>query len=197
MKQVQEPMVHVVIDGQVRHVRQSCAELEQVIARGVELQRQIDDLTAQRDAKAPDLQRLIAGHQAELERLTKELATERVPFEGLIANKTADLEQCKSQIFTLARPLMGEQRSFRYSAIAGPVDIERTPQMAVDKTKLSVLRKLLGETFPHYFEVDERVKPLRRAWELLQTLSGRKLNTLRQAITTSDSGRVRFVSAGK
>lgn len=187
------PLVPVEINGSVRMVPQGRVEVEQLAARGAKLQAEIDGLTRQRDAGGgADLIRLVAYHQREIDRLCAELDELRAPHGAHIGNRQAELGQVKEALFQAMRPWMGEQRSMRVDCLAGPILVERNPQMKVRSVK--ILRNLLGKELPDYFEVEETARPLKGAWDLLTKFSGQALDRLLTAISVSDTGRVRFLS---
>lgn len=192
-----EPLRSVLIKGMVHNVPQSRAELEEVIGRAAELQDECDQLSDRLAAKAPDVANLIEHHRAEIKRLTADLETERAPFNSLLTTKQTQLNLLKEQMGKLSRPLMGEQKSMKITGVAATIMVERDPKMTVEKTQIPALRNLLKQDFPQYFEVEEKAKPLKKAWDLLKTLTGRRLATFQAAVTTTDLPRVRFVPAGQ
>jgi multidrug efflux pump subunit AcrA (membrane-fusion protein) len=196
-QQPHEPLASIAVKGMVHHVPQSLAVLETAIAQAVELQAEVNDLNAKYEARGAETQRLIAAHEAEIRKLNEALVLERAPVKSLLDSKTAQLEQAKIEVADAARPLMGDQRSLKYQGVAGPVLIERTPKMTVVKGQVATLRQLLADKFTEYFEVEEKVKPLRKAWELLVGLKGRKLAQFKEAVEIEDPIRVRVLEPGK
>lgn len=189
-----EPLGGVVIAGVHHQVPLSRIELEQAIADAVKLDGEVADWTALAKGKGADLEAQIGLLESQLTKLKADLALERGPTLSQVTNKQQQLEQVKTRIFNLVLPQMGDQKSMKVTGIAGSVQVERTPKMEVIKERIEALKELLGGQFTQYFEVEEKVKPLKKAWELLTSLKGRKLAKFTEAVKTSETGRVRILA---
>lgn len=185
-----EPQVTLEIGGKPVSVAQSLAPLEQAIAKGFQLQARLDELVAEHAAVAPGLQQRIEAYRAELRRAEQELQIARAATEMAMSVVEAELSQVKQQIWQLAMPLLGEQQSLKYQGVAGPVEIARRVSLEIQDG--SALRKLLGQRFPEFFSVTEKIKPLKTAVQLLTTLKGAKLTAFRKVVAVEETGSVRF-----
>ena len=189
-----EPLAAVVIGGVLHHVPASQVEIETEIEKGVQLEAEIKELQQRRSSIGESKETLIAAYHAEINKLEEELRLERGPVDSQIATKQAELERVKGRLYELMEPRMGEQKSMKFTGLAGSIEVVRTPKIEVPSENIGALRKLLGDAFTTAFEVTEKAKALSPAFTLLKTLKGSRLAKFQQLVKATTSGRVRFLS---
>ncbi|MFZ5826518.1 MAG: hypothetical protein ACOY94_19670 [Bacillota bacterium] len=191
---VQEPMAGVIINGVLHQVPASEVDLQREIDRGRKLQAEIQAMEETREGRGRELVALISAYEEEIAKAKTQLDQERGPIEAQISAKQAELEGVKQRLFELMKPRRGNQKSMKFSGLAGSILAQRTLKFKLPDHQIQVARKLLGPVFGEMFETRETAKPLTRIWDVLKTLKPAKVEKLREIAEIDDQGgSVRFV----